>query len=201
MERLFCRVMLTYVVSAAGIFAQTPADGKDWVELFNGKNLDGWVVKFAGHELGDNYADTFRCFPSGWVYSGVPNRECWGWGALILPYLDQAPLHNQLGVGAVIGDAVWDSQGHFEVRVGPMGYQGFRNFLPDGKAARKLCDLIRIFAGPAMGFRMRLVLRGEELPSSRLGDDSMAPRLGWDLWLDPADRFQEADDAVFGEAA
>src|SRR5688572_6173250 len=32
----------------------------DWQELFNGKNLDGWVVKFAHHELGDNYADTFR---------------------------------------------------------------------------------------------------------------------------------------------
>ncbi|HYP04756.1 MAG TPA: DUF1080 domain-containing protein [Bryobacteraceae bacterium] len=35
-------------------------DANDWVELFNGKNLDGWVVKLATHELGDNYADTFR---------------------------------------------------------------------------------------------------------------------------------------------
>jgi hypothetical protein len=33
---------------------------QDWVPLFNGKNLDGWVVKIAGHELGDNYGDTFR---------------------------------------------------------------------------------------------------------------------------------------------
>lgn len=32
----------------------------DWRELFNGHNLDGWVVKLANHELGDNYADTFR---------------------------------------------------------------------------------------------------------------------------------------------
>ena len=31
-----------------------------WTELFNGRNLDGWVVKLAHHELGDNYADTFR---------------------------------------------------------------------------------------------------------------------------------------------
>jgi type VI secretion system protein ImpH len=116
-------------------------------------------------------------------------------------FLNSPGLHNQLGVGAVIGDAVWDSQGHFEVRIGPIGYQDFRNFLPDGRAAHQLCELIRIFAGPVMGFRMRLVLRGDELPASRLGDDSMAPRLGWDLWLDPADRFQEADDAVFEEAA
>ena len=32
----------------------------DWQAIFNGRNLDGWVVKFAHHELGDNYADTFR---------------------------------------------------------------------------------------------------------------------------------------------
>ena len=39
---------------------QKPADRKDWLELFNGKNLDNWVVQIAGHELGDNYGDTFR---------------------------------------------------------------------------------------------------------------------------------------------
>lgn len=36
------------------------APAKDWITLFNGKNLDGWVVKLANHELGDNYGDTFR---------------------------------------------------------------------------------------------------------------------------------------------
>ena len=28
--------------------------------IFNGRNLDGWTMKFAHHEVGDNYADTFR---------------------------------------------------------------------------------------------------------------------------------------------
>jgi hypothetical protein len=36
------------------------APRQDWQELFNGRNLDRWVVKLAHHELGDNYADTFR---------------------------------------------------------------------------------------------------------------------------------------------
>ena len=36
-----------------------PAEPK-WVDLFNGKNLDGWTVKIAGHPVGDNYANTFR---------------------------------------------------------------------------------------------------------------------------------------------
>jgi hypothetical protein len=36
------------------------APASDWQELFNGRNLDGWVVKLAHHEVGNNYADTFR---------------------------------------------------------------------------------------------------------------------------------------------
>lgn len=36
------------------------APEKDWTSLFNGRNLDGWVVKLAKHDLGDNYRDTFR---------------------------------------------------------------------------------------------------------------------------------------------
>ena len=47
-------------LSAAVMFAQGTAHREEWVNLFNGRNLDGWVVKIAGHELGDNYGDTFR---------------------------------------------------------------------------------------------------------------------------------------------
>lgn len=32
----------------------------DWQALFNGRDLSGWTPKIRGHELGDNYADTFR---------------------------------------------------------------------------------------------------------------------------------------------
>ena len=52
---------------AAGLGRVTPTArrlalraGSDWQTIFNGRNLDGWVVKLAHHELGDNYADTFR---------------------------------------------------------------------------------------------------------------------------------------------
>ncbi|MBN2507112.1 MAG: DUF1080 domain-containing protein [Verrucomicrobia bacterium] len=31
-----------------------------WIPLFNGKNLDGWIVKITGHDLGDNFGNTFR---------------------------------------------------------------------------------------------------------------------------------------------
>lgn len=38
----------------------TPPKESRWVSLFNGKNLEGWKVKIAGHELNDNYKNTFR---------------------------------------------------------------------------------------------------------------------------------------------
>jgi hypothetical protein len=33
---------------------------ENWIQLFNGKDLNNWQIKFKGHELGDNYNNTFR---------------------------------------------------------------------------------------------------------------------------------------------
>jgi hypothetical protein len=35
-------------------------ENSKWIQLFNGKNLDGWTVKIRHHEAGDNFANTFR---------------------------------------------------------------------------------------------------------------------------------------------
>ncbi|MDB2687774.1 DUF1080 domain-containing protein, partial [Mariniblastus sp.] len=40
--------------------AKVPPPQTKWIQLFNGKDLTGWTAKIRGHELGDNYADTFR---------------------------------------------------------------------------------------------------------------------------------------------
>ncbi len=39
---------------------KTTAKAGSWVSLFNGKNLDDWIVKIHHHETGDNYGNTFR---------------------------------------------------------------------------------------------------------------------------------------------
>ena len=58
------RTLLTLLILFAGQSA-APADWRsappaDWQLIFNGRNLDGWVVKLAHHDVGDNYAETFR---------------------------------------------------------------------------------------------------------------------------------------------
>lgn len=40
--------------------ANPNADQEEWMPLFNGKNLDGWIPKIKGYELGENYGNTFR---------------------------------------------------------------------------------------------------------------------------------------------
>jgi hypothetical protein len=37
-----------------------PAPAGQWIAVFNGRNLDDWTVKIAGHDLNDNYRNTFR---------------------------------------------------------------------------------------------------------------------------------------------
>lgn len=50
-----------------------------------------------------NYHDMANSFPPGWVYDAsraAPDAptNCWGWSAMILPYLDQAPLYARLNL-------------------------------------------------------------------------------------------------------
>jgi hypothetical protein len=51
--------------SAGGRAAALPAqqrdpDRRDWIQLFNGRDLADWTTKFAKHDLGVNLRDTFR---------------------------------------------------------------------------------------------------------------------------------------------
>jgi hypothetical protein len=61
MKRLLLCVAAVLTVALLPVLAgQRETDRKDWMQLFNGKNLDGWTPKIAGYPLGENYGDTFR---------------------------------------------------------------------------------------------------------------------------------------------
>ncbi len=56
-------ILVCLLLLPAAVFSQdaaAKATPKDWVQLFNGKNLDGWTVKITKHKLGDNFGNTFR---------------------------------------------------------------------------------------------------------------------------------------------
>jgi hypothetical protein len=67
---LACAAMLVVcAVAAPPVVGQTagtsPAaprnvDPKDWIQLFNGRDLSDWIIKFTHHDIGENLNDTFR---------------------------------------------------------------------------------------------------------------------------------------------
>jgi len=106
--------------------------------------------------------------------------------------------HPQLGRNAVVGSRVFEMQGRFRVRLGPLSFDQFRHFLPIGEKYRQLSHFVRLYAGPTFDFDIQPVLHGKEVPWCQLGaKDSRAPRLGWNTWLRNRDFKQPVDDAIF----
>jgi type VI secretion system protein ImpH len=115
--------------------------------------------------------------------------------------------NNNLGYNALVGERVWDVQSKFLVRLGPLTYRQFSEFLPDQapdtrrKAAFVLGHLVRFFVGPGLDFDVQLVLRASEVPDFPLpGAGQDGPALGWNTWLHSEPLADDPCDAVFAGA-
>ena len=58
------RIVVAVVLAVSSTLFAAPqapkADPKDWIQLFNGKDLKDWTPKFSHYDLGVNVNDTFR---------------------------------------------------------------------------------------------------------------------------------------------
>jgi type VI secretion system protein ImpH len=95
---------------------------------------------------------------------------------------DDSPCE-QLGVGAVLGDEVWDQQCSVRIRMGPLSLKQYKRFLPDGAAHNELRALARFLCGEDLDVEVQLVLDREETPRFGLDADTETPRLGWISWM------------------
>jgi hypothetical protein len=58
---VLCLLTLAGASERRGLAAQrNDPDAKAWMQLFNGRNLKDWLIKFAHHDLGENLHETFR---------------------------------------------------------------------------------------------------------------------------------------------
>ena len=113
-------------------------------------------------------------------------------------YLSFDLERNQLGVGAFIGDKVWDQQSRFRIRLGPVTLERFHDFLPGRPGIAKLIDLTRFFVGRSLAFDVQLILQADEVPDSQLAEEGAGvPRLGWSSWMKNTAFTDDAADAVF----
>ncbi|HEU0177517.1 MAG TPA: type VI secretion system baseplate subunit TssG [Blastocatellia bacterium] len=104
--------------------------------------------------------------------------------------------NNALGVSAVAGARVWDSQSKFRLKIGPIGYKQFAAFLPVGSAFKPMMEVIKYLAGPEFDFDVQLALKAEEVPGTVLTTRARRrPMLGWNSWL-RARPFERDDEQV-----
>jgi type VI secretion system protein ImpH len=99
-----------------------------------------------------------------------------------LTSLGEGGANNQLGVTTALWERIWDPQARFRIKLGPLTYQQFQDFLPTGDAYRHLVELTRFFVGEEFSFEVQPSLRADEVPWCALGDNP-AMRLGWGMWL------------------
>jgi type VI secretion system protein ImpH len=103
----------------------------------------------------------------------------------------------QLGVDAVAGTRVWDVQGGFRLRLGPLDYRQFAELMPNSPLMNEVAALTRTYVGPGLTFDVELVLRGDEVPLCTLASSGeFLPRLGWNTWLHAPTHPPAVSDAV-----
>ena len=104
----------------------------------------------------------------------------------------------ELGINTVIGERVWDVQGKFRIRVGPVSYRDFNSLSPTEAGLRRLAQITRLYVGPEFDFDVQVVLKGEEVPrcTLQLGGE-FQPRLGWNTWGGVFPEHLNSDDAIY----
>ena len=102
----------------------------------------------------------------------------------------------RLGMGAVVGDEVWDQQARVRLRLGPLTRAQYDDFLPGGSALPRLRELVRLYADDQLDVDVQLVLARAAVPACVLDPLRGALPLGWTTWLCTAPATADADDTV-----
>ena len=111
---------------------------------------------------------------------------------------DSGAFCERLGMGTIVGDEVWDQHGTVTIRLGPMSFERYQEFLPGARASRELRSWLRLYANREFDFILQLVLEREETPGMKLGEEGMrASRLGLVSWLKNRPLEHDPDEATY----
>lgn len=98
--------------------------------------------------------------------------------------------HAALGNSATIGPRTFSRQSRVELRIGPLGFEDFKSFLPGGERLRLLKRAIRDLVGELLDVDLRVVLARDAVPPAKVG----ASQLGRTAWLARPEERGDADD-------
>ncbi len=105
----------------------------------------------------------------------------------ICTFSDPPTEAEQLGLGVVVGDAVWDRASRAKISLGPLSLEQYLDFLPGGNAYKPLEAVTNFFSNGEIIFEVQLILDRNHVPACQLGIDSQSPpKLGWLTWMNTA---------------
>jgi type VI secretion system protein ImpH len=111
---------------------------------------------------------------------------------------DTGAFCEQLGMGTIVGDEAFDQHGAVTIRLGPLSFDRYCEFLPGARAHTELRAWLRIYANREFDFVIRLVLERAEVPRMKLGEDGMAAsRLGLVSWVKNRSLDRDPDEATY----
>jgi type VI secretion system protein ImpH len=92
--------------------------------------------------------------------------------------------NSTLGISSIAGTRVWDQQSKFRVRMGPLNFRQFQDFLPIGSAHKSLNSIIKLMVGMEFDFDVQLILAAKQVPGTILTTRAVRkPMLGWTSFL------------------
>lgn len=129
-------------------------------------------------------------FAGNWYLLDPDSRTC---------FQDHGTDSQKLAWGVVVSEEYWSQEFMARLRIGPLDFESYRQFLPGGANLKMLAEICRFFSRDELVFEVQLVLRKDQVPDTRLSvdegpDDS---RLGWTTWAKSAPFSSDAEETVF----
>ncbi|MFT6423975.1 MAG: type VI secretion system protein ImpH [Celeribacter sp.] len=96
-----------------------------------------------------------------------------------------------LGQTTSIGTRVWSRTSKFRLIVGPVSLEDYQRLLPQGTSLAKMTSIVRTYAGDVLDWDVNIILKGEDVPASILGQNI---RLGQTSWIGERESDEDAAD-------
>ncbi len=104
----------------------------------------------------------------------------------------------RLGIGTIVGDEAYDQHGTVTIRIGPLSFARYQEFLPGAAANIELRAWLGFYCNREFDFIVRLVLERDEVPAMKLGTEHVgAARLGLVSWIRNRSLDRDPDEATY----
>ena len=120
-----------------------------------------------------------------WTGYPLELHQCMGrWVPVPPDDLNCAGVVNcRLGVDLTVGEQVYDLSGAFDITLGPVDWETYTLFLPDGPRFAQTRALVQLYCADPLASRLEIRLCAGEVPEMQLSSNGEGSRLGYTSWV------------------